>query len=64
VKELTPETFEAVWTFNGLAATGMDESAAWRNLLLAVVLLGMGCGLLVRARRSQLGLVARRSPAG
>ena len=53
VKELTPEAFEAVWTFNGLAATGMDESAAWRDLILAVVLVGVGFGLLIARRRSR-----------
>ena len=55
VKELTPEAFEAVWTANGLAATGMDESAARWSLMLALVLLGVGAGLLVAARpRSRL----------
>jgi hypothetical protein len=63
VKELTPETFEAVWTANALAATGTDESAAWWSLMLAVVLLGMGFALTVAARRSQLWLVARRLPS-
>ena len=61
VKELTPETFEAVWTANALAATGTDESAGWRNLALAVALLGVGAGLLLAARRG--GLVARRRPS-
>lgn len=62
VKGLTPEAFEAVWAFNGLAATGMDESAAWRSLTLAVVLLGAGSGLLVAVRRRSR-VVARRSPS-
>jgi hypothetical protein len=55
VKELTPEAFEAVWTASALAVTGTDESAAWRNVMLAAVLLVMGSGLLVAVRRrSQL----------
>lgn len=54
VKELTPETFEAVWTFSGLAATGTDESGVWRNLGLVVLLLGAGAGLLIVRRRSGL----------
>lgn len=48
VKDLIPETFEAVWTADALAATGTDD---WLKLALAVVLLGIGSGLLVTARR-------------
>ena len=51
VKGLAPETFEAVWTAGALAATGTDESAGWRNLTLAVLLLGLGCGLVLARRR-------------
>jgi hypothetical protein len=50
VKGLAPETFEAVWTAGALAATGMDESAGWRSLL-AMAILGVGCGLVFAARR-------------
>lgn len=57
VMPLAPETLEAVWAANPggrLAATGMDQSAVWRTLLLAVVLLGLGIGaLLVERRRSR-----------
>ena len=38
-------------TSDALPATGTDESAAWRSLLFAVALLGMGCGLVLAARR-------------
>ena len=51
VKALTPETFEAVWTADALAATGTDESATWRSLLLAVLVLAIGCVTLVAASR-------------
>lgn len=51
VKALSPETYEAVWTANALAATGSDESALWWSLALAVAMLGLGCALVVRARR-------------
>lgn len=51
VKGLTPEAFEAVWTADALAATGTDELAGSLSLALAVLLLGVGSGLLLAARR-------------
>ncbi len=53
VKALTPETLEAVWTFTGLAATGVNDSELLRDLVLALALLAAGIGaFLVTRRRS------------
>jgi hypothetical protein len=51
VKALTPETYQAVWTADALAATGADDVALWCSLGVGVGLLGAGCGLLVVGRR-------------
>jgi hypothetical protein len=51
VKDLTPETYRALWTADALAATGTDDAALWWSVALAVGLLGVGCGLVVVGRR-------------
>jgi hypothetical protein len=51
VKALTPETYQALWTADALAATGTDDAALWWSVALAVGLLGVGCGLVVVGRR-------------
>ncbi len=51
VKALTPETFEAVWAANALAATGANESALRGSLAVAVAVLGLGGALVIAARR-------------
>ena len=61
VMPLAPRTLEAVWAADPgsrLANTGIDQSAAWRILLLAVVLLGFGLGALLGARRRSRSLSA------